>query len=94
VALFRRPLAGRLVFLPELKVLGPVVVADAVLVVDVLALDEWATEDLLHDQTMFVHVVVLVPGGVVSGPHLDIALSGMAPTALPVLVVRPSTCAP
>jgi hypothetical protein len=43
-------LAPRLWHHPQLKVLRMVVVADAVLVMNILKVSEWPTEDPLHDQ--------------------------------------------
>ena len=59
MALLARALAGRLVLLPELEILGSVVISNPVLVVDVLALGEGASEHLFHDEAVLEQVAAI-----------------------------------
>ena len=52
MALLGRALAGWLALLPELEILRSVVISNPVLVVDVLALGERASEHLFHDEAV------------------------------------------
>lgn len=39
---------------PQFQILGAIVVALSILVVNILTLDEWATKHLLHDNAVLV----------------------------------------
>jgi hypothetical protein len=69
------PLTVRLWQIPELKVLGPVVVADAVDVVNVLTGRERATKVVFHDGAMLAH------HSAVAKLHSHVTLSTSAATS-------------
>jgi hypothetical protein len=74
---------------PQLEVLGPVVVADAVAVVNRLPFDEVPAQELFGDEDVLEHVGAL-PGAWMSGGS-DHHIAGLVPraAALPVAVGIP-----
>lgn len=78
------PLPGRLLNGPQLEVLQPVVITDAVLVMDLLGGQQVTTEMLLHHEPVLQYIFALTGYRRMRGiPNLDIATFPNYPAAFP-----------
>ena len=83
----RDPDAGGLWPGPELQVLWPIVVPDAVTVMDGFLRQQVTAEDVLHDENMFEHVLAtLADSGVPGRPEHDVAGLVPGPSSPPVTI--------
>jgi len=78
---------------PQLQVLGPVVVFDAIAMMNVLSWQEIPAEHLLHDTNVLKDIVPVVCPWVPRRPGHEIALLVPCPAAPPVAVGGPAVIA-
>ena len=65
---------------PKFQVTGPVIVTDAVSMMNLFAAPEWSTEHSCHDLDMLGDVAVLMCVRVVGFTNVDVAVIGDDPT--------------